>query len=34
MNFVNTIKYEKESGNELMPEKPCGTGFHGGGGNL
>ena len=34
MNFVNTIKYEKEAGNELMPEKPCGTGFHGGGGNL
>ncbi len=26
------VKIEKETGMELMPENPCGTGFHGVGG--
>ena len=33
-NFINRVAKEKETGMELMPEKPCGTGFHGGGGNF
>ena len=28
------VEIEKDTGMELMPEKPCGTGFHGGGGNF
>ena len=28
------VEIEKDTGMELVPEKPCNTGFHGGGGNL
>ena len=31
ITFRNTIRLEEYAGMELMSEKPCGTGFHGGG---
>ena len=34
ITFRSTIRLEEYAGMELMPEKPCGTGFHGGGGQL
>ena len=34
ITFRNTIRLEEYAGMELMPENPCGTGFHGGGGNF
>ena len=33
ITFRNTIRLEEYAGMGLMPEKPCGTGFHGGGAN-
>ena len=33
-NFINRVAKEKDAGMELMSEKACGTGFHGGGGNF
>ena len=34
MNLDWIVEIEKDTGMELMSEKPCGTGFHGGGGQL
>ena len=34
ITFRNIIRLEKDAGMELMPENPCVTGFHGGGGQL
>ena len=34
ITFRNTIRLEECAGKELMSEKPCDTGFHGGGGQL
>ena len=31
MNLDWIVEIEKDTGMELMSEKPCGTGFHGGG---
>ena len=30
-NFIYRVAKEEYAGMELMPEKPCDTGFHGGG---
>ena len=34
MNLDWIVAKEKDAGMGLMPEKPCDTGFHGGGGNF
>ena len=34
ITFRNTIRLEEYAGMELMSEKPCDTGLHGGGGQL
>ena len=31
ITYRNTIRLEEYAGMELMPEKPCDTGIHGGG---
>ena len=33
-NFINRVAKEKDTGMELVPEKPCDIGFHGGGGDI
>ncbi len=33
-NLNRIVEIEKDAGMELMSEKACGTGFHGGGGNF
>ena len=33
-NLNRIVEIEKDAGMGLMPEKPCYTGFHGGGGQL
>ena len=33
-NFIYRVAKGKDAGMELMSEKPCYTGFHGGGGNF
>ena len=34
VNLIEKVEIEKDAGMELMPEKPCDAGFHGGGGNF
>ena len=34
ITFRNTIRLEEYAGMGLIPEKPCYTGLHGGGGQL
>ena len=34
VNLIEKVEIENDAGMELMSEKPCDTGFHGGGGNF